>query len=83
MTTCFYFIIDSHAANAAPAEDENTIPFTGSTQDRITLMVVAPALQFYSRYRSNFKKGVGSFMDLVYSHVCGLDVHKKNVVALT
>jgi len=44
-------------------------------------MVVAPALQFYSRYRSNFKKGVGSFMDLVYSHVCGLDVHKKNVVA--
>ncbi|WP_156202124.1 hypothetical protein [Thermoanaerobacter thermocopriae] len=46
-------------------------------------MVVAPALQFYSRYRSNFKKGVGSFMDLVYSHVCGLDVHKKNVVALT
>jgi transposase len=34
-----------------------------------------------SRYRSNFKKGVGSFMDLVYSHVCGLDVHKKNVVA--
>lgn len=44
-------------------------------------MVVAPALQFYRRYRSNFKKGVGSFMDLVYSHVCGLDVHKKNVVA--
>ncbi|MDP9750069.1 hypothetical protein J2S24_000535 [Thermoanaerobacter pentosaceus] len=30
-------------------------------------MVVAPALQFYSRYRSNFKKGVGSFMDLVSS----------------
>ena len=44
-------------------------------------MVVAPALQFYSRYRSNFKKGTGSFMDLVYSHVCGLDVHKKSVVA--
>ncbi|MDP9751605.1 transposase [Thermoanaerobacter pentosaceus] len=44
-------------------------------------MVVAPALQYYRRYRSNFKKGVGSFMDLVYSHVCGLDVHKKNVVA--
>ncbi len=44
-------------------------------------MVVAPALQFYSRYRTNTKKGVGSFMDLVYSHVCGLDVHKKSVVA--
>jgi len=40
-------------------------------------MVVAPALQFYSRYRSNFKKGVGSFMDLVYSHIAEIGTNME------
>jgi len=38
-------------------------------------MVVAPALQSFQPQRSLTE------MDVVYSHVCGLDVHKKNVVA--
>lgn len=38
------------------------------------MTVVAPA--FVNLYRKEC-----FYMDVVYSHVCGLDVHKKNVVA--
>ncbi|WP_270406647.1 hypothetical protein, partial [Paenibacillus timonensis] len=38
------------------------------------LTVAAPALNHYRRKEF-------CCMDVVYTHVCGLDVHKKNVVA--
>lgn len=46
----------------------------GSTKDRLLHYVAAPA-PFYTAVEG------GNRMEIVYSHCCGLDVHKKNVVA--